>query len=152
MTTFQLKRDAEAMGISIESAIRMRIRYLTDLICSLPDYIEHGGVTPDMQLGEAVDEILMLKEYRSNHKKPAKPDAITDEQIQAAKDAPIESVVEFVRGNVACPFHDDKHPSAYHGTRVNRLCCPVCNKTWGAIDVLMQRDGYSFIDAVKQLS
>ena len=45
----------------------------------------------------------------------------------------------------------DKNPSAYHGTKTNRLVCPVCNKTWSALDILMQRDGINFKDAVLML-
>ena len=81
----------------------------------------------------------------------AKPNQINDDMIAQARDYPIEQLIDFNRGKIACPFHADKNPSAYHGTKTNRLVCPVCNKTWSALDILMQRDGINFKDAVLML-
>jgi len=101
------------------------------------------------ELAAISKEQKILQDWLAKSKE--KP-VITDEDIEAARAYPIDQLIEFNRGKIACPFHEDKNPSAYHGTRSNRLVCPVCAKTWSALDVLMLRDGYGFIDAVKQLN
>jgi len=78
-------------------------------------------------------------------------DAITDDMIEQARGYPVENLFELVRGKVQCFKHQDRHPSMYHGSRTNKMVCPVCNETWDAIAVLMERDGYLFRDAVKSL-
>jgi len=153
MTGFDIKRNAEAFGVTITAAIRMRIRYLLQQIHLWPDYLEciHNE-PPDVALCDAAGEILKLQAYAAALKQPVNPDAITDEQISRAREYPITEMIEFSRGKVACPFHDDKNPSAFHGNRTNRLVCPVCNDTWSALDILILRDGNTFSDAVKQLA
>ena len=76
---------------------------------------------------------------------------LTDADIEAARSVPITRVVEFGRGKSKCFNHADKNPSMYHGTRSNRAVCPVCGKSWSAIDVLIDRDGMTFIEAVRYL-
>lgn len=102
------------------------------------------------ELREIALEQRRLKEWfdRVNDKQ-----AITDDDIAMARAYPIDKLIDFGRGGkVTCPFHEDRNPSAYHGTRANRLVCPVCNETWSAIDVLIKRDGMNFVDAVKHLN
>ena len=77
---------------------------------------------------------------------------ITDADIEAARTYPVDSLVEIVRGKTRAWCHNDTVPSAFHATRTNRIICPVCNnRKFNAVDILMSRDGYSFIDAVKAL-
>lgn len=80
-------------------------------------------------------------------------DSITDADINQAREIPIESLLDFYRDGrkkmLKCPFHDDKTPSA--SIKWNRLHCFTCNKTWGPIDILMERDKMTFIEAVKSL-
>lgn len=76
---------------------------------------------------------------------------ITDEMIARAKETPIDSVVEFTRGKTRAWCHDDNNPSMYHGTRTNTAVCPVCDKKFDPIAVLMTRDGMNFPDAVRSL-
>jgi DNA primase len=69
-----------------------------------------------------------------------------------AKDFPVTQLVEF-RGHKATAWcHEDKTPSLWYANRVNRVVCPVCDKKFNAIDICMERDGMSFIDAVKFLN
>lgn len=77
--------------------------------------------------------------------------SITDEMIATARAYPVDKLVVFHRGKCNAWCHDDRHPSMYHGTRINAACCPVCNKSFDPIAVLMTRDGMSFINAVKEL-
>jgi CHC2 zinc finger len=81
-----------------------------------------------------------------------KPGAITDEMIARAKAAPIERVVTFDRGMAPCFAHDDKKPSMSHWKNGNKASCFVCNKRWSALDVLIERDGLSYKEAVKLLA
>jgi hypothetical protein len=77
---------------------------------------------------------------------------ITDEMVATARSASITRVVEFDRqGKAGCFAHQDKRPSLSHWVKGNKASCFVCNKRWSAIDVLMERDGLSFQDAVRRL-
>ncbi len=49
-----------------------------------------------------------------------------------------------------CPFHEDHNPSmALYGNRVH---CFVCNRSWDAIDSVMERQGLKFREAVRHLT
>lgn len=151
MMPHRVKEKADEFGISVESAIRMRTRYLVDIAGQWDSYI--AGATnelPAITLSAAIEEIIKLRAYEVRYLRPSKS-AITDEMIEAAREVPIETLVEFKRGKTQCWLHDDNNPSMFHGTRTNSAVCPVCDKKLGPIDVLMTRDGYTFIDAVKQL-
>jgi len=78
---------------------------------------------------------------------------VTPDMIETARSYPIEELLGVERrngkGNILCPFHDDKRPSA--SIRNNRLHCFACNKTWGPIDVVMEKEGLEFVEAVKRL-
>jgi hypothetical protein len=151
MKGYQIKKDAEEFGINIDSAIRMRIRYLLQVIDQWPGYIADGGEIPPLDVWQAFDEIVDLQRYGKNSTRVQRPDAITDDMIAQAKAYPVETLVEFTRGKTKAFCHPDKNPSAFHGTRTNRIVCPVCDKKFGPIDILMERDGMTFIEAVKQL-
>lgn len=77
---------------------------------------------------------------------------ITDEMIETARNHPVTNLVEFRRGKATAWCHDDKNPSLFFGSRTNRAVCPVCDRKFGPIDVLMTRDGMTFVEAVKFLS
>jgi hypothetical protein len=76
---------------------------------------------------------------------------ITDEMIQAARDYPIHHLIDFNRGKAIAFCHEDRNPSMYHQTRLNRACCPVCDKSFDSIEVLIKRDGMTFKSAVNSL-
>jgi hypothetical protein len=72
--------------------------------------------------------------------------------IDIARQADVRTVVELGRNKKATAWcHEDRKPSLYYGDRTKRMVCPVCDKKFSALDVLIERDGYSFIDAVKAL-
>ena len=151
MMPHKIKEKAEEFGVSVESAIRMRTRYLVEVAGQWDQYI--AGKTnelPVIVLSEAIEEITKLRAYEVRYLRPNKS-AITDEMIEQARGVPVDDLVEFRRGKTQCWLHADKNPSMYHGTRTNTAVCPVCDKKLGPIDVLITRDGYTFIDAVKQL-
>jgi len=51
-----------------------------------------------------------------------------------------------------CPFHADKNPSFQVDFRYKRYRCWVCQKQGDIFDFLMEKDGLSFEDAVRQLA
>lgn len=75
---------------------------------------------------------------------------ITEDMIEKAKAYPLEQLIEINRqGFTRCFGHNDKKPSAYG--RKNFLWCFVCNKGWDTIQILVERDGLTFRQAVLQL-
>ena len=75
---------------------------------------------------------------------------IGDEDIEKARQYPIQSILGIKRkGNISCPFHNDKHPSA--SIKNNKLHCFTCNQTWDTIDIIQKKEGLGFIEAVKYL-
>lgn len=80
-----------------------------------------------------------------------KPGSITDEDIEAAKAYPIEELIEGVDRNTAiCPFHQEKTPSL-HIKNNKAYCYGSCKKTWDTVSFLMQKEGISFVEAVRRL-
>ena len=76
---------------------------------------------------------------------------ITEEMIECAREDPIEQLLETGGKKVVrYSFHDDRHPSTSIGW--DRFHCFVCDKTWGPIDLAMERDGLSFVEAVERLT
>lgn len=102
---------------------------------------------PEVMLKDAQDERIAL--VRSLQVAP-KGD-VTDDMVEQARNVDVRSLIEFKHGKVACPFHEDKHPSAYYGARSKRLVCPVCNDTWDSIRLTMKFQDLSFYEAVKYL-
>jgi DNA primase len=77
---------------------------------------------------------------------------ITDEMIVTAKASPVDKLINFTRGRAVCPFHGSKGDDLSHDKKNNRAkCFGKCGKSWDAIGILMERDGMSFVDAVKAL-
>ena len=151
MMPHRVKEKAEEFGISVESAIRMRTRYLVEIAGQWDEYLQEvTNELPPITLSDAIDEIIKLRSYEVRHLRPNKP-SITDEMIAQAREYPVSELVEFSHGKTRCWLHNDNNPSMYHGTRTNKAVCPVCDKKLGPIDVLITRDGYTFVEAVKQL-
>ena len=150
----QITKSAEDFGISVNSAIKIRIRYLLSLIDLWIAYIdEQSNVIPESDMMSALDEIIRLRAYEGRLKRGISKDAITDDMIQAARDFPIEKIIEFDRTGKAYAFcHDDKKPSLTWFKKGNKARCFPCDKTFDSISILQQRDGHSFISAVRALN
>jgi molybdenum cofactor biosynthesis enzyme MoaA len=149
---YQIDIKAKEFGISLKTACAMRCKYLIQVMGEWDDYLDmKTNVIPALTVGQAVNEYLDICLYQQRVKKGTVQKGITDRQIDAAREYPIESVVEFVRGVSLAFCHNDTRPSLSHDRKNNKARCFVCNKSFSAIDVLMERDGMSFIDAVKKL-
>ena len=164
MNIYKHLKLADEMSLSKGFAIQARKRYLKDLVdvnkaecAELFDWIDGYG---DVNEFYAINRIGLLlqdrdklrKEYRKCLEilKPRQGD-ITEQMIENAREYPVENLLDFRRGKTYAFCHEDKQPSLYHATRTNRANCPVCDKTFDSIGILMARDGLDFIQAVKQL-
>lgn len=77
---------------------------------------------------------------------------VTDEMIERAREFSVcDLILEFPKGRAKAWCHDDRNPSLYYGSKKGVAVCPVCNKSFDAIGILMERDGFSFSEAVRQL-
>ena len=143
---------AGLMGINKLAAARIRTRFLEE---ENDIMLKHGGAVAMHWITENIKEAQELgRRVAQKKRKPltsANSDEITPEMITAARGVPITELVEFVRGKAMCWSHPDKRPSMFHGTKFNIVVCPVCDKKFDTIGVLMKRDGYSFVDAVRSL-
>ena len=75
---------------------------------------------------------------------------ITESMIEKAREFPVEQLIEINRqGFTKCFAHNDKKPSAY--CKKNFVHCFVCQKSWDTIQILIDRDGLTFRQAVLQL-
>ena len=140
---------AKEMCIPYRKAIAARSRYLANKLGELADF------TPANELEERLHDAA-VSEVVEEMKKLARPKVaqkeITESDIDAARSTPVTAVIEFTKGRAKAWCHDDRNPSLYYATRTNKAVCPVCDRYFDAIGVLMERDGLSFVDAVKVLA
>lgn len=76
---------------------------------------------------------------------------ITDQMIEQARRVSVSSLIDFKNRKATAFCHSDQNPSLVYLDRTGRAWCPVCDKHFDAIGVLMERDGMIFKDAVKSL-
>ena len=155
----QIQEQAEAFGLDMKEAVRMRLRYLYRLKRSLEEMITTAVGSADGVMIEAAFRLMhqrdeISREIRRTAEWWKKPPAgsITDDMIAAAKAYPIERLVDFSReGKAEAWCHQDKRPSLSWHRKANRAHCFPCNQSFNPVDVLMTRDGMTFVDAVKAL-
>lgn len=153
---------AEKLGVDMSFACNARRRYLMQEIqlleLEIAFYRDYEGDLDSKYLSSLwwneleLKRLAALKELKSIKTITVKTDSITDEMIEAARNYPVDRLIEFKRGKAKCLEHQDNNPSMFYGTRTNQAVCPVCCKSWDSIGVLMVRDGMTFVEAVKQLS
>jgi hypothetical protein len=156
-----LQKSGE-MDIAKQTVFMSRQRYLTEELerveLEMAWYDDFEGAVDSEYfalrqyafLGAARAKIL-LELCRIKKAMTTKQDEITEDIIAAAKSHPMTSIIEFTRGKAKAFCHEDNNPSMYHATRLNLAICPVCDKRFDTIAVLMERDGMSFQDAVRAL-
>jgi hypothetical protein len=89
---------------------------------------------------------------------PSPEGAITDDMIQAAREVPIEDLLEqsFRKSGHnligLCPLHDERTPSFHIYTQDNRSWCFGCNQGGDSINLTMLIHGYGFKEAVMSLA
>jgi hypothetical protein len=145
--TFQKAKDLDVNRLA---AARVRYRFLDEVVS---DCLEDGSDIALFWAVEALEEMCWLIPRSLYEVVPTEASGVTDEMIEQANNHPVENLVKISKGKATAWCHDDKRPSLYKGTKgANAFFCPVCNKGFGPIQILMSRDGYSFVDAVRQLS
>lgn len=149
----QFTRNAIDFGLDPIEALRSRYRYLNSRVTEFKElYLLHDEIDPYFWWWvDAATDLKVVVEYANRYKQKPAGNEITPDMIQAARHYPINKIVEFMRGKARAFCHDDKVPSAFHGTRHNTLECPVCDKHFDTISVLMARDGMTFPSAVRFL-
>lgn len=86
-----------------------------------------------------------------------KPGHISDVMIQAAREVPIEDIINRPLRRSGrtlsglCPFHDERRPSFHVYPETNRYWCFGCNQGGDSINVMMLLQDCSFKEAVQQL-
>lgn len=140
---------ARKMGKHPRAAANIRIRYLCQQIEEL---LPHDHPIAQLWIVEALEEIYeLIKKGKTPVFAKESSNSLTDEMIEIARDFPIEDLVDFQRGKAYSWCHQDTRPSLCHWRKANKATCFVCDKKFDSIAVLMERDGYSFIDAVRAL-
>jgi len=75
---------------------------------------------------------------------------ITPQDIERAKEYPIDSMLVVKRGMALCPFHGEKTPS-FQVKKNNTFICYGCGQYGDSIDLYQKIHNVSFIEAVKVL-
>lgn len=140
---WSVKKHAEMFDISVQAAIKMKLRYAVEATEIWADAFEP-------YYWRWIDIIIKLRDMEKRLKQPMK-NTITDEMIEQAREYPITELVEFTRGKALAFCHEDKTPSLSYHKAANRAHCFPCNKSFDAIGILMERDGMSFHSAVRYL-
>lgn len=152
MRYHDLIKQAKEFDISIQSAVRMRIRYLLEVIDAWDIYIDgQNNIMPPLTAIDALDEIIAFRNQELRQKKGSNLKDITDEMIQSAREYPIDQVIEFSKGWAVAFCHKDTKPSLSWNKKNNTAHCFPCCRSFNSLDVLIERDNKSFIEAVKEL-
>lgn len=146
--TFQKARE---FNINKLAAARMRARFVLE---SIDVYIEDGS---SLCLYWAKEELYDLIDLLANSGFTVSDilstaNNVTDDMIEHAKAYPVDRLIEFTRGKAKAFCHEDANPSLIYLDKKGIAWCPVCNVYYRSIDVLIKRDGYLFVDAVRYLS
>lgn len=169
MSVHDTRKAAEELQVPFKAAAWCRVRYLRnrlrqnaadqeffDVFTASGRPWDSDSVTVSSRLMTIDELVAAARELhtlaRLVNGAERQKERISDEQIEIARSVPVNTLVEFVRGKARAWCHEDRNPSMFFGTRANVAVCPVCDKKFGPIDVLMSRDGLTFIDAVKQLA
>ena len=108
-------------------------------------------------LERGIRRIRYLKNEHLKHATRTYDSKITDDDIQRAKDIPIDAMFagplrklgKRATGN--CPFHEETTGSFTIYLDQNKFYCFGCSAGTDAIDFVMRRDSCTFIEAVKKM-
>ena len=166
MTRKNLIDMAEFMGVDVKVAMTARVKYLAEKRDALLEDINRNEdeILFNDDINDETRAFLsvsvendkretskLTREIRAYTQLPREGE-VTDDMIAAARNYPIENLIEFKGGRWKAFCHDSDSFSVAKARTGNYIFCHVCGKTFDSIQVLIERDGYSFIDAVKQLN
>ena len=152
--------DKPGLGYAEKIAEALNGKFESLRIVLLPELPDKGDVCDwkgdKKQLLEIIKSIPEWKPEPKIEKEKKiahvnKCDKITDEMIESAKLYPIDKLIKFTQGKAFAFCHDDKTPSLTLNLQRNKCRCYVCGKSFSTIDILVERDNKSFIEAVKEL-
>jgi len=165
MTRKQLIERAEFMDFDVAEAMRHRVKYLAEQRDAILQDIEE--CEDDILFDESLNHItkvylaISVESLKTHLKKVnreikalttlPREGEITDDDIETARNYPIENIVELRNGRCVAFCHLSDSHSMVKSRTGNYLWCNVCNRAFSSIDVKIIRDGFSFIEAVKQL-
>ena len=162
MNVSEIQQAAEKMGVPVNLALYHRRDYLKRLLRESDDRIEslmgHDDPVADCMARIENDTVFLplARELRAvslaMRGDEPKPGAITDGMIEAARQYPITSLIDFNRGLAPAWCHTDRRPSLSHHKQANRAHCWPCGKSFDPIAVLMTRDSMTFPAAVRNLN
>lgn len=162
----QIKEQAELFGLSIESAIEMRTRYLNGLITQVDSVRQTIPDHPQMDVEDWPGKVMFvhyadgqlsaekqtvekaITRINDEYKFSTRPfvvrgkQRLTQEEISMARSLPITKVMDFSPSHVGpvafCPFHQDKKPSLVLNKKTNNRSahCFPCNREVTAIDIV----------------
>ena len=149
--TFQM---ANEMGIDREEAANLRIKFLQNILFELQDSLDETcNQITTKYVTNKVDKLQKEINYLNKYKVVNCDEReITQDMIYKANEYPIEELVNFNSFNRAIAFcHNDNIPSLSKHPTKNYCRCFTCSKNFDPIGILMERDGLSFVDAVRKL-
>jgi len=161
----EIFEKAEFMGVDKTEALKCHMTFLRQQIMEKKSHLQEMEESIELTTGltrtfleqrtERVREDI--KRLRSKHSRLVTPkqdiNGISDDDVLAARDYPIENIIEFgSNGRCRAFCHKSNTESMRWNKESNTATCFVCSKTFNPIDILIERDGYTFIDAVKELS
>lgn len=164
MTRTDIFNKAEEFGMDRTQALKFRLSYVREKISDNKKFLEElendvkgsTGLTKaflEQSIQTTKNQIVKLQKQHSRLVTPSSSiQGITDDDVQAAREHPVENLMDFGRSGRCRAFcHKSNTESMAHNKRDNKVMCFVCNKSFNPIDVLVERDGYEFIEAVKEL-
>ena len=147
-----IAKTAELFEVTLNQAIGARRSYLwkkldyyltTDCNAVAWDVIR---VPAMIHILEELHKIKIDMYYRN---KPRDNNTdITDDMKARAKEVSVAGLLDLANGRTRAFCHEDTRPSLYVLKRINKAHCPVCDKKFDSIDILMQRDGLNYREAV----
>lgn len=142
-------RKAREMDKHPLAAARIRMRFLHEEVDRLLQFKDDVATYWAI---EALEEICYLIKHSTQDTSvtPSK-NTITQAHIDRADAYPIENLIEFRNGKALAFCHEDRVPTLSLWKGKNKARCFACNKSFGPINVLMERDKMSFLDAVRAL-
>lgn len=139
---------AEEMNVPRWAARNMRMRYLKTQAENL---IGNNHPVTLYWLNEILQEGIWLEKNMVKEKVPDEPrKKFTPEELARARAYPVEMLIRF-QPKATAWCHNDNVASLHHWKDKNLAFCWPCHKAYGPIEILMQRDGYTFVDAVRSL-
>lgn len=139
------------LGVNRLAATRIRARYIQEC---LDIYLKDSSDLALHWAWDCVDELIYLFKHAGYSELPKENNCsqITDEMKQRALDYPVTSLIDFKDNKRAIAWcHNDNSPSLVYFAKNNKIWCPVCNKAYNSIDLLMHLEGCGYFDAIRRL-